>query len=150
MAGAVLNGSLFGIMGKFSPKYITAMIGGQALGGIFSAIAEIGALAVGASSIHSAFVYFMIGNAVLFLSLVSYIILSKSSFFKFHMNRIMVNEFEDELLRPRIIDQLLIMKKIRSYGISVFLVFFVSMCVFPGVTVLVESEYKGKGNAWGG
>lgn len=137
-------------MGKFSPRYITATIGGQALGGIFAALVQIGALTIGASSEHSAFVYFMVGNVVLLLSLISYIVLSKSSFFKYHMNRLIVNEFEDELLRPRIIDQKLILRKVWSYGMSVFLVFFISLCVFPGVTVLIESEYKGTGRKWNG
>lgn len=148
IAGAILNGSLFGITGKFTPKYITAAIGGQALGGIFAALVQIGALAIGASSVHSAFVYFMVGNIMLFISLICYVVLSKTSFFKFHMNRLTVNEFENELLRPRIIEQKVIIRKILPYGVSVFLVFFISLCVFPGLTVLIESEYKGKGRVW--
>lgn len=66
------------------------------------------------------------------------------------MNRVNINEFEDELLRPRIVEQSVIMKKILPYGASLFLVFFISLCVFPGLTVLIESEYKGKGHAWNG
>lgn len=43
-----------------------------------------------------------------------------------------------------------IIKKIWHYGISIFLVFFISLAIYPAVTVLVESEGKGKGNAWNG
>lgn len=43
-----------------------------------------------------------------------------------------------------------IVKRIWHYGVSIFLVFFVTLAVYPAVTVLVESEYKGKGYAWNG
>lgn len=43
-----------------------------------------------------------------------------------------------------------IVKRIWHYGISVFLVFFVSLSVCPAVTVLIESQDKGKGYAWNG
>lgn len=43
-----------------------------------------------------------------------------------------------------------IIKRIWHYGISIFLIFFISLAVYPAVTVLVESEYKGNGHAWNG
>jgi len=43
-----------------------------------------------------------------------------------------------------------IIKRTWHYGISIFLVFFISLAVYPAVTVLVESEDKGKGYAWNG
>lgn len=43
-----------------------------------------------------------------------------------------------------------IIKRIWHYGVSIFLVFFISLAVYPAVTVLVESQYKGKGYAWNG
>lgn len=43
-----------------------------------------------------------------------------------------------------------IIKRIWHYGVSVFLVFFISLAVYPAVTVLVESQYKGEGHAWNG
>ena len=67
-----------GIVGRFSPSYITAMSSGQALGGIFTAITEICSLWIGASPVLSGLVYFIIGDAVLFLSLIAYIVLEKA------------------------------------------------------------------------
>lgn len=67
-----------GIVGKFSPKYITAMSGGQALGGIFTALAEICSLWIGASPILSGLVYFIIGDTMLLLSLLAYILLERA------------------------------------------------------------------------
>lgn len=82
MCSAILSGSVFGIVGNFSPIYITATIGGQALGGIFAAAAEIVSLAIGASSTHSALVYFIIGNLTIIFSIVLYVVLTKTVFYK--------------------------------------------------------------------
>lgn len=49
VATAILSGGLFGISGLFPSEYITAVVSGQALGGIFAALAEIISLTFGAS-----------------------------------------------------------------------------------------------------
>lgn len=67
-----------GIAGKFSPEYITAMSGGQALGGIFTALAEVCSLWIGASPVLSALVYFIIGDTMLLLSLIAYVVLERA------------------------------------------------------------------------
>ncbi|KAK2583117.1 hypothetical protein KPH14_009143 [Odynerus spinipes] len=155
-ASAIFGGSLMGIVGRFSPKYITAMSGGQALGGIFTALAEVTSLWIGASPILSGLVYFIIGDTILLLSLIAYIILEKAAFFKHHMldrfpERLESNfSVNDEVMFSQVhtISYLNIIKKIWHYGISIFLVFFISLTVYPSITVLVESENKGKGYAW--
>ncbi|XP_012531984.1 equilibrative nucleoside transporter 1 [Monomorium pharaonis] len=155
-ASAIFGGSLMGIVGKFSPKYITAMSGGQALGGIFTALAEICSLWIGASPILSGLVYFIIGDTVLLLSLLAYILLERAPFFKHHMIEKVPNSLESDYsinrevsfsARPSVSYKRII-KRIWHYGISIFLVFFISLAIYPAVTVLVESEHKGKGNAW--
>lgn len=152
VCSAILSGSIFGVVGRFCPVYITATLGGQALGGIFAALAEIASLSIGASSVHSAFVYFIIGTFTIFISIIWYIILTKSVFFKFHLyeRSITQNEFENELLRPRIINHKMILKKIWTHGVSMFMVFAITLSVYPSVTVLVESEGKGHGHKWNG
>lgn len=150
VASAILSGSLYGIVGKFSPKYITAVVGGQALGGIFTAVVQIISLAIGASSVHSAFVYFMIGNLTIAVCVILYIVLSKSVFYKFHFyeKALIPNEFQNVLLRPQIICYKSILKKIWTYGLTEFLVFGVTSFVYPGLTVLIESESRGEGHPW--
>jgi equilibrative nucleoside transporter 1/2/3 len=150
VCSAVLSGSIFGVVGRFCPIYITATLGGQALGGIFAALAEIASLSIGASSVHSAFVYFIIGNLTISISIACYVILTKTVFFKFHLyeRTITQNEFENELLRPRIISHKIILKKIWTHGVSMFTVFAITLSVYPSVTVLVESEGKGQGHKW--
>lgn len=43
-----------------------------------------------------------------------------------------------------------VLKRTWQYGASVFLVFFITISVYPAVTVLIESEHKGNGQAWNG
>ena len=76
-ASAIFGGSLLGIVGRFSSKYITAMSAGQALGGIFTALTEILSLWIGASPVISGLLYFIIGDVVLLLSLIAYVILER-------------------------------------------------------------------------
>ncbi|CAK9830277.1 Equilibrative nucleoside transporter 3 [Anthophora retusa] len=152
---AIFGGSLMGIVGRFSPKYITAMLSGQALGGIFTAIAEICSLWIGASPVLSGLIYFIIGDIILFLSLIAYIILEKAAFFKYHMSEKLSNNETDFSITGEVtfsqgatVSYMRIIRRMWHYGISIFLVFFITLSVYPAVTVLVESQNKGKGYAW--
>ncbi|XP_053978971.1 equilibrative nucleoside transporter 3 [Hylaeus anthracinus] len=155
-ASAIFGGSLMGIVGRLSPKYITAMSSGQALGGIFTAITEICSLWIGASPILSGLVYFIIGDIILLLSLIAYILLENTRYFKHHMLEKTSGTIETNLSitgevtfpLSTSISYTRIVKRIWHYGVSVFLVFFITLSVYPAVTVLVESQYKGKGSAW--
>ncbi|XP_076252806.1 equilibrative nucleoside transporter 1 [Rhynchophorus ferrugineus] len=149
VCSAILSGSIFGIVGNFSPVYITATIGGQALGGIFAAIAEIISLAIGASSTHSALVYFIIGNITIAFSIVCYVVLVKTVFFKYHIEDkfLSISDFSSSSSVPLISHQIIV-KKIWVHGVSMFLVFAITLSVYPGVTVLIDSEGKGHGNKW--
>ena len=153
VSSAILSGSVFGIVGRFSPKFITAAVGGQALGGIFAALAQIAALTLDASSTRSALVYFIVGDFMVILTLISYIILSRTVFFRYHTSEktgITSNEFRNEMIRPRIVNHRVIFKKILPHAFSAFIVFLITLSVYPGITVLIESENYGKGNPWNG
>ncbi|CAG9819631.1 unnamed protein product [Phaedon cochleariae] len=148
VCSAIFSGSLAGVVGKFSAKYITAVTAGQSLGGIFAALAQIAALSIGASSTHSAMVYFIIGNLMIGLSIFLYVFLEKSIFFKYHVeNCVGVDESQDVVAAVRS-SYKIILRKMWGYGFSVFVIFAISLAVYPGVTVLVESEGKGHGNRW--
>lgn len=79
----MLTGGLFGMLGKFSASYISAASSGQSLGGIFAALAEILSLWLGASPQLSAFVYFMVANVFLVVSIVCYLVLIRAVSFNF-------------------------------------------------------------------
>ncbi|CAH1955270.1 unnamed protein product [Acanthoscelides obtectus] len=148
VCSAVFSGSIFGLVGKFSPIYITAVTGGQALGGIFAAIAQIAALSIGASSTHTALVYFIIGNLTITLSIVSYVILEKMVFFKYYTSNPDIQVEMNDLMSSQEISYKIILRKMWCYGLVVFLTFLFTLAVYPGITVLVESEGKGRGSKW--
>ncbi|CAH0560784.1 unnamed protein product [Brassicogethes aeneus] len=148
VSSAILSGSLFGVIGKFSPVYITATIGGQALGGIFAAIAEIVSLSIGASSIHSAYMYFGIGSITIIITIICYIILYKSTHFKHHVFKKMELDYQVDSLGMQTLSYKVVLKKIWVYGFTLMICFLFTMAVFPGIAVLIESEGKGHGNKW--
>lgn len=73
-----MQSGLFGIVGKFPARYITATVGGQALGGVLAAVAEIVSLWLGATPIRSALVYFIMADTFILFSIFAYIFLSRT------------------------------------------------------------------------
>ncbi|KAK7792618.1 hypothetical protein R5R35_009151 [Gryllus longicercus] len=157
IASAVLQGGLFGMVGRFPSRYITAVVSGQALGGIFAALAEIASLCLGASSTKSAFVYFMVANGMLILSLIAYVILARAVFFRFHMADKVEStsvQYDPALgeeacaVPPQSVSWLGVLGKIWMYGLSVWLTFFITLAMYPAVTVLVNSVGAGSRRPW--
>ncbi|GFG40730.1 hypothetical protein Cfor_04914, partial [Coptotermes formosanus] len=157
IATAILQGGLFGIVGKFSSRYITAVVSGQALGGIFAALAEITSLCLGASSTMSAFVYFMVANGMLLLSLAAYLVLSRAVFFRFHMlDKVQTStmQYEPAVIQAsdnppsREISYKSILNKVWVYGFTEWMTFVVTLAMYPAVTVLVNSTGRGNSKPW--
>lgn len=73
-----MQGAVFSLVSFFGSDYMSATVSGQALGGIVAALAQILALWQGASSVHSAFVYFLIADLFIVISLVLYTLLVKT------------------------------------------------------------------------
>jgi solute carrier family 29 (equilibrative nucleoside transporter), member 1/2/3 len=149
-ATAILSGGLFGIAGLFSSEYITAVVSGQALGGIFASIAEIVSLTFGTSATTNAFIYFLVGTMVLFVALISYIVMSKTIFFKYCTT---ITQKTEKSLADlgRLEDKpnfRTVFVKIWMYCFSEWLVFVTTLSIYPAVTVLIHSQYKGNGHLW--
>lgn len=77
-SGAIFQGGLFGVAGMFPEKYMTAVVSGQALGGVFASGARIVSLSVGAQDAFAAFIYFMIAVVVMVFTLLAYLYMSKT------------------------------------------------------------------------
>lgn len=154
VASAILSGGIFGISGLFPSEYITAVVSGQALGGIFAAIAEIISLTFGASPKTSGFVYFMIGNVVLLISLLAYITMSRTKYFHyFTVEKLAIAKRAQQAITVQAVGEpnfYTVLKKIWIYGFTEWLVFVVTLCVYPSVTVLVNSQNHGQGHPWNG
>lgn len=157
IATAILSGGLFGISGLFPSEYVTAVVSGQALGGVFTAIAEIVTITFSASAKNSAFIFFMIGNLLLILSLIAYILMSRADFFKYYtVEKLQIAKKQEQRIvsgngsstvsmEPSFKN---VLNKIWLYGFTEWLVFVVTLSVYPSVTVLVNSQSRGNGHPW--
>jgi solute carrier family 29 (equilibrative nucleoside transporter), member 1/2/3 len=162
---AILSGGLFGIAGMFSSEYISAVMSGQALGGVFTALAEVISITFTTAPTVSAFIYFLVGTAMLVLSLFLYLAVSKTLFFKFHVNQSHMKannqhsinadlspvtattmaSVNRHYLQP---EWSKIYSKIWVHGFSVWLVFVTTLSVYPAITVLITSVNKGNHHKW--
>ncbi|XP_054263412.1 equilibrative nucleoside transporter 3 [Macrosteles quadrilineatus] len=148
IASAVLQSGLFGVVGRFPSRYITAVVSGQALGGVVAALANIVALWVGASAVRSALVYFVMADVFIFFAMLAYVLLSRTMFFKYYMMEAVEYAPVNQPPIVRNISYTGILKKIWVHGFSVFFCFVVSLSMYPAITTLVSSEKKGNNSAW--
>ncbi|XP_055541456.1 equilibrative nucleoside transporter 1 [Wyeomyia smithii] len=144
---AIMSGALFGIAGQFTSDYMTAVVSGQSLGGIFTAAVDVIALSFGAPPTTTAFVFFIIGTLVLLLSLVLYLIMAKTLFFKYYTSSrtlmkssLDVDEMSRELLPRQNPTFIGVLRKIWLFGFAEWLVFVITLSIYPAVTILVGSQ----------
>nr|XP_027223366.1 equilibrative nucleoside transporter 1-like [Penaeus vannamei] len=137
-AGAIFQGGLFGVAGMFPEKYMTAVVSGQALGGVFASGARIVSLSVGAADATSAFIYFMIAVGVMVITLGAFLYMSNTDFYKHYTNcqRPEKNEVPE---KRSFGSDLQIFKEIWPIGVSVCGVFAVTLAAFPALCVTIQS-----------
>ncbi|XP_045113466.1 equilibrative nucleoside transporter 1-like isoform X2 [Portunus trituberculatus] len=140
-AGAVFQGGLFGVAGMFPEKYMTAVVSGQALGGVFASGARIVSLSVGAKDENSAFIYFMIAVIVMIFTLIAYLFMSKTDFYKHYTNCHKAEKGSDDAPQTErtFSNQVQIFKEIWPLGVSVWGVFAVTLGAFPALCVKIIS-----------
>lgn len=153
MATATLSGGLFGVCGRFPSQYMTAAVSGLALCGIFAAIVEIVTITFCTDDRESAFIFFIVGNVLCVLAVISCIILSRTDHFLFYSSeeRVYIEVRRNEQRMSAIVltpSFKAILSKIWVYGISGGLVYVVTMCVYPAITTHVNSIAHGRGYLW--
>uniref|UniRef100_A0A8C9YWT2 Solute carrier family 29 member 2 n=1 Tax=Sander lucioperca TaxID=283035 RepID=A0A8C9YWT2_SANLU len=138
--GAVLQGSLFGLVGLLPQKYSTVFMSGQGLAGTFAAIAMLLAIASDADSETAALGYFITPCVGTLVTLFSYLLLPRLEFAQYYLNKGSKYEADttDELLKGGIF--------IWVMAFCVTFVFTVTLSVFPAVTADVRTSFPGK---WG-
>ncbi|CAJ1086615.1 equilibrative nucleoside transporter 2-like isoform X2 [Xyrichtys novacula] len=85
--GAVLQGSLFGLVGLLPQKYSAIFMSGQGLAGTFAAIAMLIALGSEADSETAALGYFITPCVGTLLTLFSYMLLPRLEFARYYLNK---------------------------------------------------------------
>ncbi|XP_033734101.1 equilibrative nucleoside transporter 3-like [Pecten maximus] len=145
---AVFTASLFGLAGTFPPRYMQAAVSGQAVGGLFAAVANLLTLLAGSTHLHSAFAYFTAATVVSFITLACYILLYYIKFSKFHLE-INVTIQEDgfasssaDSISQRSSYVFNVLRKIWPEALAVFITFSVSLSCFPAISSSITSLHK--------
>ncbi|XP_030292209.1 equilibrative nucleoside transporter 2-like [Sparus aurata] len=172
MFSAVLQGSLFGVVGLFPPRYSTLFMSGQGLAGIFAALAMLFSILSNAeSNTTEALGYFITPCVATLGTLLCYLLLPHLDFARFYLNRSQTDEVEKSQQLLSITDKkvsnnndkeleangtvirdpeesqerlsvLAVFKKIWLMAACVTCVFAVTLSVFPVITVRVQTVYK--------
>ncbi|XP_054154059.1 equilibrative nucleoside transporter 1-like [Oppia nitens] len=141
-AAAFLQSSLSGIASLFPALCMQSMISGQAMSGLFAAAAQILALMGGWDASTTALYYFIMADLTLIVSLVLYLYSKKTDYYRYHKHR--VNQSRRQLTTfVSASDQSFyrsIIYSIWPHLTSAMLVFWVTLSVFPAITVLVVPE----------
>lgn len=161
---ALLQGGTFGLAARFPPKYSQAVMAGQGLGGAGVSLAKLATLLGAAANSNAAtykdlrmsnFTYFLIASLFSFVSVAAYLMLDKLPFAKYYCTGMALSseekkepllddggtdgdsggEISTEKLRE-------IYGKIKDKMIAVLLVFWVTLAVFPSVTVHIQSMHN--------
>ncbi|CAB1351783.1 unnamed protein product [Coregonus sp. 'balchen'] len=99
--GAVLQGSLFGLVGLLPQKYSAVFMSGQGLAGTFAAIAMLVSIASDTDPETAALGYFITPCVGTLITLLSYLLLPRLEFSQFYLDKSRSYEVEttDELLK---------------------------------------------------
>jgi len=82
---AIFQGGLLGVSGKFPPAYIGGVFSGQAVGGIFASVTAVVMIALGTEPQNQAFFCFLVAVVFLAGSLIFYIVITRTEFYKYYL-----------------------------------------------------------------
>ncbi|XP_047189701.1 equilibrative nucleoside transporter 2 [Scophthalmus maximus] len=166
MCSAVLQGSLFGVVGLFPHRYNTLFMSGQGLAGIFAAVAMLSSILCDAEKSLAALGYFITPCVATLGTLLCYLLLPHLDFARYYLNRSrseasqeLLGSSDKKILNGKDLEAngkflgepqegrerssvLGVFKKIWLMALCVTCVFAVTVSVFPVVTVRVQTVYK--------
>lgn len=172
---AIFQGGIFGLAGAFPPQYMKTLLSGQVHivlnyidsarhlfintkggGGVVVATINIILLAIGGDQVDAAFYCFLFSVFYLIGSVFAFLYLSRTSLY----HQCIVATLDDEAdERTRLlgdqeqplektVDVLAILKKIKTEAVTVFLIYVVTLGLFPAVTVLIQPTNIESGGVW--
>ncbi|XP_014663897.1 PREDICTED: equilibrative nucleoside transporter 1-like isoform X2 [Priapulus caudatus] len=159
-ACAVIQASLFGLAGFFPQKYTSGVMAGQAIAGMFASLASIiTLLGTQDDPLQSGFNYFLAATFAILIAIVSYLAIPRTDFGHYYL------QHPDERTSDHLIAAkqakgsgigvkkekppfIAIFKKVKMEALSVWMVFFVTLSLFPPLTSNVQSVNKDSGTRW--
>ncbi|XP_030384134.1 equilibrative nucleoside transporter 2 [Scaptodrosophila lebanonensis] len=157
ISAATMSGGLYGIAGLFPSEYMTAVVSGQALGGIITALAFILVLALDTEPKTTAFIFFILGIVLISFCIVCYIIMVRQPYFNYYLNggdqyKIIKaapsHSREEDIGVPLEPIMSHVLGKIFMQTITLALLYATTLSVYPAVTILMQSEHYGSKSAW--
>ncbi|XP_068424263.1 equilibrative nucleoside transporter 3 [Clinocottus analis] len=160
-ASNLFYSSMFGISGHFPMRISQALVSGQGMGGTLSALASIVDLAVAKDVTDSALFYFLTADIFILLCILTYVLLPKLAYSRYYMQAAARPSLEvaseggaalsgaaDVGSSVPIPPLWLILRKTWMLGLSVVLVFFISIMGFPALSSGIQSVNKDSGSPW--
>uniref|UniRef100_A0A8R1DH53 Uncharacterized protein n=1 Tax=Caenorhabditis japonica TaxID=281687 RepID=A0A8R1DH53_CAEJA len=144
-ANGIYQNSIFGLASELPFKYTNAVIIGNNLCGTFVALLSMSTKAVTKNILDRSFAYFSIALSTLGLCFVSFLVLKKQRFYQFYSARAekQRSKNEESSAGKGFANYLTTFKEAFPQLVNVFLVFFVTLSIFPGVMMYVKDEKKG-------
>lgn len=158
MCMAITQGSGSGLAGLFPPSCMATLMSGQALAGVISSLARVISLLVDEDPVVSGFVFFTISDAFLISTFFFYLYLRKTDYYKKIKSDIeLINgnetthrigtddgdrgkETRDSQLKESLWRTYFsVFRKIWTMGVTVGLTLFITLAVFPNITVYITS-----------
>ncbi|KAJ1372344.1 hypothetical protein KIN20_034480 [Parelaphostrongylus tenuis] len=148
-SNGLYQNSVFGLTADFPAAYTNALVVGNNICGTLVSILSIITTAVFPNNYKTvAIVYFSISLATLILCEISLIILTRLDFYKYYTEKGRINRLAQNATRPSLAQFIETFKNCWQQFLSVFLVFFVTLAVFPAVLVGIVPHKKGE--PWNG
>uniref|UniRef100_A0A2R5LCW4 Putative equilibrative nucleoside transporter 3-like protein n=1 Tax=Ornithodoros turicata TaxID=34597 RepID=A0A2R5LCW4_9ACAR len=150
--GTWLQGGIFGLASLLPQEYIHSCVIGMSVGGVLSSTLQILAIVWHPHPTNSGLVYFGCGTALLIVGLLGFLAIQHVEFFKYYLKNPAASvqdiiTYEDLGVDVPVI---LLFRRVWQEAISILVIFCVTQCVFPAVTVLVVSKDVHSGSAWSG
>ncbi|VDO91755.1 unnamed protein product [Haemonchus placei] len=142
----MFQNSVLRLTADFPAAYTNAIVVGNNICGIFISILSIATNLAFVADKSVAMSYFSIVLAVLILCIISFFYLTHVEFYKYYVNRGKQARIAEHAKRPSLRQYSETFKCCFMQLLSVFLVFFVTLAVFP--TVLAGTTPNRKGEKW--
>lgn len=156
---ALLQGGIFGFAGMLPPIYIQALMSGNGIAGVATSIIRVitkltieSKKPVTLQQLNlSAAIYFFVSAAVILLGIISYFVMGRTPFAQSFMKKqqkqkqldssersLLGNNETQEQQKPSVFA---VMKKIWHMCFLITFVFSVSLAIFPGISVTIQTSY---------